>query len=387
MKVTKANIYAVTGGPIKPVIVELMTDDGVTGIGEAAVAYGLGATAAAAMLKEMIDRDVLGKDPYRIEEIWNVLYDQSFWTKGGCAISFAAISAIEQALWDIKGKATGLPIYDFLGGKINDKVSVYANGWNYHCVSALDWARASERPLKDGYRSLKCYPFATQQAGGTLHHVTRRALDKDFAELAYQRVKELRHAVGPDVEILLDLSGGLTTDETIRFARRVEEFNIGWLEEPVDAFYEQALKKVSESVSMPIACGERLYTVKGFQSIIANQAVDIVQPDIGNTGGFLETKKIAALAEAANMRIAPHNCASSLSTAATLQLSGCLSNLVNVEIYPYFSDSPGYVQVLENPPEARIKDGELEVLAAPGVGATLARDRMKPFLYAECSAR
>jgi galactonate dehydratase len=385
MKVSKARIYVVKGGPITPVILELETDEGLTGAGEAGVAYGLGATAAAAMLKEMVERDVLGKDPFRIEEIWNVLYDQSFWTKGGGAISFAAVSAIEQALWDIKGKAVGLPVYDFLGGKVNEEVDVYANGWNYHCYSALDWARAAERPLKDGYRSLKCYPLATQLPGGTLHHVTRRRLDKDFTRLAFDRVKELRNAVGDDVEILLDLSGGLTTDETIRLARRLEQFDIGWLEEPVDAFHTKALKKVSDAVSMPIACGERIYTAKGFFDIVADQAVDILQPDIGNTGGILETKKIAALAEAANMRVAPHNCASSLSTAATLQLSGCLSNLLNVEIYPYFSDHPGYVQVLENPPEARIKDGKLAVGSEHGLGATLAIDRLRPHLVTECT--
>jgi len=184
--------------------------------------------------------------------------------------------------------------------------------------------------------------------------------------------------------LLVDLSGGLTTDETIRLARRYEELNIAWLEEPVDPFHEDALKKVSESLSIPIAAGERNYTVRGFRRIIDAQAVDIVQPDIGNTGGFLETKKIAAMAEAHNMRIAPHNCASSLSTQATLQLSACLTNLYNVEVYPYFSDSPEYVQVLENPPELRIKDSQLTVESLPGVGAVLAHVNLRPHLYAQC---
>lgn len=384
MKVISAKIFYVKNGPVKPVILELTTNEGVSGVGEAATAYGLGASASAAMVKDMVDRDVLGKDPFRIEDIWNELYDQSFWTKGGGAISFAAVSAIEQALWDIKGKAVGLPLYDFLGGKTHEVVDVYANGWNYHCYSAIEWARASERPLKDGYRSLKCYPLATQQVGGTLRHVTKRRLDRDFAQLAFDRMKELRAAVGPDVDLLVDLSGGLTTDETIRLARRYEELDIAWLEEPVDAFHEDALKKVSEQVAIPIAAGERLYTARGFRRIIDMQAVDIVQPDIGNTGGFLETKKIAAMAEANNMRVAPHNCASSLSTQATLQLSACLTNLHSVEIYPYFSDSPAYVQVLKNPPELRIKDGQLSVEDLPGVGADLAHDNLEPHLYAEC---
>ena len=384
MKVTKADIYVVKGGPVTPVVLELHTDEGVSGAGEAAIAYGLGATAVAAMIQEMVARDVIGQDASRIELIWNRLYDQSFWTKGGGAIPFAAISAIEQALWDIKGKSVGLPLYEFLGGRIHDSIPVYANGWNYHCVTALDWARASERPLKDGYRSLKCYPLATQQPGGTLDHVTHRSLDREASNLAYERIKELRNAVGPNVKILVDLSGGLTTDETIRLSRRYEELDIGWLEEPVDPFFVDALKKVSEAVNIPIACGERVYTARSFMNIVKTQAVDILQPDIGNTGGILETKKIAALAEAANMRVALHNCASSLSTAVTRQLSSCLVNAINLEIYPYFSDANAYVQVLENPPEHEIRDGRVAPSGAPGLGVTLAKDRLKPFLAATC---
>lgn len=384
MKITGAEIYVVRGGPVTPVLLELRTDEGITGIGEAAVAYGLGQTAVAGMLREMIDRDVLGKDAFRIEELWNLLYDQSFWTKGGGAIPFAAISAIETALWDIKGKAVGLPVYEFLGGRINDDVPVYANGWNYHCHSALDWARASERPLKDGYRSLKCYPLASQLPGGTLRHVSRRALTREETNLAYDRVKELRNAVGPDVEILIDLSGGLTTDETIRLARRYEDLDLGWLEEPTDPNHLAALKKVSDSVAIPIAAGERVYTARSFHTIISAQAVDIVQPDIGNTGGILETKKIAAMAEAANMRVALHNCASTLSTAVTLQVSACLSNVINLEVYPYFKDSNGYVQVLEDSPEDRIRNGRLATGSAPGLGVALAKPRLKDFLWGTC---
>lgn len=384
MKVTSAKIFVLKGGAMSPVLVELQTDEGITGIGEAAIAYGLGATAAAAMIQEMVQRDVLGKDPFRIEQIWNELYDQSFWTKGGGAISFAGVSAIEQALWDIKGKATGLPLYDFLGGKVNDRVPVYANGWNFDCYSALEWARASERPLADGYRSLKCYPLATKLPGGTLRHVTRRAIDREFADLAFNRVKELRNAVGPEVEILLDLSGGLTTDEIIRLCRRYEDLSIGWIEEPVDPFHNDALKKVSDAVNIPVACGERVYTTRAFFKLIASGAVDVVQPDVGNTGGLLETKKIAAMAEAANLRVAPHNCASSLCTAATVQLAGSLNNLHSIEIYPYFKDDPRYVQVLEDPFEDRIREGFLEVSDRPGLGVSLAAGRVEEHLWGEC---
>ncbi len=223
-------------------------------------------------------------------------------------------------------------MYEFFGGKIFDDVPVYANGWNYHCLGAEEWAAAAVRPIEDGYKALKCYPLATQDQFGRLKHVTRRAHDREFTELAYQRVKKLVEFVGSDVEIMLDLSGGLTTGETIRLCQRYEDLGIRWLEEPCDAFDVGALKRIADSTNMSIAAGERLYTRYGFRKV----------------------------------------------------LSVTLANFMTLEIYPYFSDSPNFVNVLENPPEARIKDGRLKVEDKLGLGVALAKDNVKPFLWAEC---
>ncbi|HWK83048.1 MAG TPA: mandelate racemase/muconate lactonizing enzyme family protein [Caldimonas sp.] len=384
MKVDTVNIYLVTTGKLHPVVVELVTDEGITGIGEAAIAYGLGGTAAAGMIKDLGERMILGRDPSRIEALWSEMYDHSFWAKGGGAIVFAGISAIEQALWDIKGKALGVPVYELLGGKTRDAVRVYANGWYGAAQTPAQLAQAAERPLRDGYDALKCYPLATPDANG-LRHVSSRSVDRDFANGAFEKIKALRSAVGPKVEIMLDLSGGLTTAETIRLCRRFEELDIAWIEEPADPFDVGALTKISGHVNIPVAVGERIYTRHGFRKIFEPHAADIVQPDVGNTGGIMEVKKIAAMAEAYNMRVAPHNCGSSLSTAASLQISACIANFMTLEIYPYFAERPGYQQLLENPPEARIKDGFLDVPGEPGLGATLAMERAQPFLWARCT--
>jgi len=385
MKVDTLNIYLVTTGKLHPVVVELVTDEGITGIGEAAIAYGLGGTAAAGMIKDLGERMIVGRDPARIESLWSEMYDHSFWAKGGGAIVFAAISAIEQALWDIKGKALGVPVCELLGGKVRDKVRVYANGWYGAAKTPAQFAQAAERPLRDGYRALKCYPLAAPDENG-LRHVSARMVDREFATLAFEKVKALRAAVGPDVELMLDLSGGLTTAETIRLCRRFEELDIAWIEEPADPFDVGALSKIAERVNIPVAVGERLYTRQGFRKVFEAQAADIVQPDVGNTGGIMEVKKIAAMAEAYSMRVAAHNCGSSLSTAASLQVSACIANFMTLEIYPYFPERPGYVQLLANPPEARIQDGHLDVTAEPGLGATLSHDRIRPFLWACCGA-
>jgi galactonate dehydratase len=382
MKIVHANIYLIMAGKLHPVLVEVVTDEGITGVGEAAVAYGIGGTAAAGMVKDLMAR-IIGRDPSRIEELWSQMYDHSFWAKGGGPIVFAGISAIEQALWDIKGKALGVPVYELLGGRMREQARVYANGWYGAARTPAELARAAERPLRDGYRALKCYPLAEWDGGG-LRHVTNRQVDRSFANLAFEKVKALRAAVGADVEIMLDLSGGLTTDETVRLCLRFEEIDIVWIEEPADPFDIGALKKISEHVDIPIAVGERIYTRHGFRKIFEQHAADIVQPDVGNTGGIMEVKKIAAMAEAYNMRVAPHNCASALSTAASLQIAACIPNFMIQEIYPYFPERPGYVQVLMDSPEDRIQDGMAPIPTAPGLGVTLDSDRLRPFCWARC---
>lgn len=382
MKVTGLNVYLIDCGNIRPIIVEIETSEGISGIGEATIAYGAGATAAAGMIKDLGERFILGQDARRIELLWSAMYDHSFWTKGGGAISFAGMSAIEHALWDIKGKALGVPVYDLLGGKIFDELPVYANGWNFLEIDALSWAKAAERPLKDGFKALKCYPLALPH-NRTLTHITRRAADREFLALAYERVRVLRDVVGPDIQIMLDLSGALTTDETIRLCRKYEDLDITFIEEPGEVFDVGALTQVSQHVAIPIATGERIYTRHGFRKVLEPQAISIVQPDVGNTGGLYETRKIAAMAEAYNMRFAPHNCASTLSTAVSAQVAACSPNFMSLETYPYFSDSSSYIHVLVNPPEHEIKDGKLAPSERPGLGVELDRKRVSPFLWAE----
>jgi galactonate dehydratase len=164
MKVTGAKVYLVTIDRLHPVLVEVATDEGITGVGEAAVAYGIGGTAAAGMIRDLVQAMVLGRNPFRIEELWSDMYDHSFWAKGGGSIVFAGMSAIEQALWDIKGKALGIPVYEFLGGKCRDHVRTYGNGWSYASHTPDEYAKAAERVVRDGYTALKCYPFGDAAA-------------------------------------------------------------------------------------------------------------------------------------------------------------------------------------------------------------------------------
>jgi galactonate dehydratase len=382
VKIRGANIYLIRVGSLHPVLLELLTDGGLGGVGEAAIAYGIGGTAAAGMIKDLVEALVLGRDPFRIEELWSDMYDHSFWAKGkGGPIVFAGISAVEQALWDIKGRALGVPVYEMLGGKLREDVRVYANGWSYRCITADDYARAAERPIKDGYTALKCYPLAVPNSG-TIRHVSRRSIDREFADLAINKVKAVRDAVGRDVDLMVDLSGGLTTDESIRLCRRLEELELLFVEEPVEPSDLNALKKFSDRVKIPVALGERVYTRFGFRPILESGAADVLQPDIGSTGGIMETKKIAALAEAYNVSIQPHVCASPVSTAAALQLDACTPNIKIQEVYPYRTAE--HFQIVDHAPEHDIRSGRLAIPDRPGLGVNLVQEHVKPFMWSHC---
>jgi galactonate dehydratase len=227
-------------------------------------------------------------------------------------------------------------------------------------------------------------PLATPRLDvhGRLRHVSRRSIDRAAEDLAVARVKAVRAAVGPKIDLMLDMSAELTTDAIIRIGRKLEGQDILFLEEPVDPFDPEALKKVSEQVHIPIAVGERLYTRYGFRRVLELHAADILQPDVGNTGGILEAKKIAAMAEAYNMRIQPHTCASPVSTAAALQLDACIPNFFIQELYPY--RIPEHFQIVDHAPEWDVKNGMLPISDRPGLGVELVEERVKPFLWAKC---
>jgi galactonate dehydratase len=386
MKISNVRVYRIEGGGLRPVLVEIETDEGISGFGEAGVAYGYGAPAVAGMLEDMAAQ-IIGRNASEIRMIWQDLYDQSFWAKGGGAITFAALSAIELALWDIKGKAAGLPVHELLGGAMRSQVKLYANGWNHEHDDVVQWAKAAARPLADGFRSLKSYPFAHELPDGTFRHVSARAVDDGRFKRAVERIKALRSEVGPDIELMLDLSGGVADDQLIHFLDVCRTLDITWIEEPLDPFNLAGLSKVASRHAIPIAVGERVYGRAGFRNVLDTGAVSIVMPDIANCGGMLEAIQIAGMAETYNARVSPHNCASSLCTAASLSLCAAIPNAMNLEIYPYFSDANTYVQVLQNPPEQAIgRDGLLQVSQLPGLGLEIDRAAISPYLSFNAAA-
>jgi len=377
MRVTSAEIIAVDLHPWKPpVILKLMTDEGLYGLGEFPLSYGTGREAAIAMLKELVESFVLGADPAGIEAMWHTLYRRTFWGQGGGPVIYGGISTIDEALWDLKGKAANCPVHELLGGKVHDSIRVYANGWysgewapedNRTPTSPEDYGAMAARVVELGYDALKFNPFGAPRGSHRPAH--ERVLEPWRADLGYRRVQCVREAVGPQVDIMVECHGWFGTTSAIEMGRRLVDLDPFFYEEPVDAMNVECMRKVAQAVPLKIAAGERLYTRYMFREYIEGQVLDILQPDVGLAGGITETKKIAAYAETYGQSVQPHNCHGPIATAAAVQLDACLTNFIIQELVP-FRESVAY-ELVNEPLEPTVRDGYMPVPDRPGLGVTL----------------
>ena len=323
--------------------VKVETDEGITGWGEATS----GPMAVATMVEEFGEQ-LIGKDPGRIEQHWQTLYHH-FHVRGG-VVQMSAISGIEIALWDIKGKALGAPVYELLGGPMRDRI------WCYGRWDGATPELAVERALsftEQGLTALKGDPFDHRGL----------FIPIEAERLAIRKLEAVRGAVGDDVELLVEVHGRLAPSDAIRIGNAMEAYRPFVYEEPVPPQNIDALQRVAEAVSIPIATGERLYTKWDYADLLSRQIVAMIQPDIVQGGGILELKKIAAMAEAHYVGFQPHNPYGPLCTIASLHLDACVPNFMIQEggIHPWFQDVcfDGF---------PRQKDGFLPLPQGPGLG-------------------
>lgn len=383
MKVTRARVYVVETGGFRPPIVELITDEGLTGVGEGAVGFGIGCYAAATMMEDLIRTFVIGKDPGNINDIWNDFYHHTFWAKGSGAIFYAAVSAIEQALWDIKGKALGVPVYELFGGKQRDVLRVYANDWgDKGFVHPEEMAKRAAEVVADGFDCLKMYPLSKYDPVRNLtRHIKNREVTREDEKMTRKVVGMVRDTIGPDIDLMVDVTCEGPADIMTRIGKSLEDFDLFWYEEPCDAMDVDAYRQLHDRVNIPIATGERLFTRYGFRRLMESRGVDIVQPDPGTCGGLREVWAIGMMAEAHSMRIAPHNCGGPVLTAASVQMAACLTNLAILEMFPYRPEI--HYDIVENPFEKQIVGGRLNVPTAPGLGVTLNHKTVDRFCVAD----
>lgn len=337
-------------------LVELLTDDGLTGVGE--VRMPSNTQALLGYLAEAEPRHLIGADPFDIEALIQGMLRTDYARAGEIAMS--AISIIEMACWDIIGKALGQPVYKLLGGKVRDRVKAYANGWYTVERTPEEFHRAATDVVQRGYRALKFDPFG---AGSW-------ELEPPERRRSIELVEAVRDAVGPDTEIMIEMHGRFTPRTAISIARDLEQFSPAWIEEPVPPENLKALAKVSEAVNVPVATGERIHSRYEFRELFERQAADIIQADLAHSGGLLEMRKLAATAEVYYVLVAPHNVGGPIATAAALHLGACVPNFKILEHFNDFADNWIH-DVTPGLPSVDPDDGSFPLSNAPGLGVRI----------------
>jgi galactonate dehydratase len=359
LKITGVRTVAVGAGWRNYVFVLIDTDKGLTGLGEASLG---GQTQAVLGAIADLEPLLLGADPFRIEHLWQQAYRHAFWHGGVTFLS--ALAGVEVALWDIKGKALGVPISKMLGGLVRDKIRAYANGPRGATPDEL--ARSAADLVTQGFTAMKFTPFeATPLLAG------RRYVDQAVA-----KTKAVREAVGPDVELMIDGHGRLTPAVAVRAAEALAEFNLMFFEEPCLPEHAAAMTRIAKKSPIPIATGERLYTRWDHLDALGSRKIAVLQPDIIQSGGLFEARKIAALAEMHFVSVAPHNPWSWVNTVSSLHLDVITPNFLIQEV---ITDSePWKDAIVINPPQMDA-DGFFRPPTAPGLGIELDLDAAKRF--------
>jgi galactonate dehydratase len=340
---------------------KITTDDGVSGWGEPIV-EGRADTVRAAV-DEMSD-SLISQNANNIEDLWQAMYRGGFY-RGGPVLT-SAISGIEQALWDIKGKRLGLPVYELLGGPVRDKMRVYS--W-IGGDAPSDVAVSARQRLNEGYTALK------MNVTGALEWIDSMNVVND----AVARLSSVRDEVGAGVGIGIDFHGRVHKSMAKILAKELEPFHPMFYEEPVLSQNNEALAEISRLTSVPIATGERMFTRWDFKSALSDGFVDIVQPDLSHAGGIWEVRKIAAMAEAYDVAVAPHCPLGPISLAAALQLDFCTPNALIQEqsLGIHYNKGSDLLDYLVDPTVFRYQDGYVPRPTAPGLGIEINEEKVR----------
>lgn len=334
------------------VFVEVETDAGITGVGEATLEYREHTVAEAC--RESL-RLLRGRDPHDTEAFWHDAYRDTYFRGGEVLMS--ALSAIDMALWDIKGKDLGVPCWKLLGGRCRDRVPMYANGWFAPAKTPDEFAAKASQAVERGFQALKWDPF-----GDAYLNLSPAAMDRAMA-----CVGAVKDAVRGRAEILIEGHGRFNIPTAVRIAQELAAFKPLWFEEPLPPENLPGLAEVKRRSPVPIAAGERLYNRWQYRDLFALSAVDYIQPDVSHAGGLSEVRKIAAMAECYHLPVCPHNPSGPVANAATLQLGACLPNFLYLETMS--ADVPWRAEITDE--DIQVEDGMMLIPDRPGLGITL----------------
>ncbi len=357
MKIAQVETVVV-GAPWRDLtFVELTTDEGLVGVGEVRMVNKT--ETLVACIGELGRRYVVGADPFEVERLgWNVTRGE--YGRPG-EVTMSALAAFDVACWDLMGQALGVPVWRLLGGRFRDRVPAYANGWYQAERVPEAFTALAAGVVARGYRALKLDPFGAA-----------------FGELAAPEVRRslaivaaVREAVGPDVEIMIEMHGRFTGAVAARLAGALEPFAPAWLEEPVPPENPAALERVRRHTALPIATGERAHTLHDFRELFERGLVDIVQADLTHFGGFSQLRRLAGWADAYYLQMAPHNVCGPVGTAANVHFGVATPNY---KVLEHFNDAadPWVAQLVDEAPAVGA-DGCFAAPTRPGLGVRLDR--------------
>ena len=338
--------------------VEVETDQGLTGWGEAVIEGK--ASTVKACVEEMTEY-LIGQDPQNIEDIWTMLYRAAFY-RGG-PILMSAISGIDQALWDIKGKYFQAPVYQLMGGKCRDRMKVYS--W-IGGDRPSDVARAAKEKQEAGFTAIKMN--ATEEL---------QMVDSyDKIDAVLERVASIRESTGKNFGIAIDFHGRVHKPMAKILAKKLEEFDPMFIEEPVLCENMEDFKEIAACCNIPIATGERLFSRWDFKRLLTAGGVDIIQPDLSHAGGITEVKKIAAMAEAYDVALAPHCPLGPIALAACLQVDATSYNAFIQEqsIGIHYNVGKSVLDYIKNPEDFVFTDGFVALPRKPGLGVEINKE-------------
>jgi galactonate dehydratase len=354
---------------IEPIVVEVTdrgdwvfvlvhTDAGITGLGEAS--HSLNDALLMATLK-LFEARLVGKSPLAIRELWQSLSG----IRGG-RITHTALSAIEQALWDILGQHLGVPIHALFGGALRQEIRLYAN-INRHVRdrSPEGFARAARAAVAEGFTAIKLAPFDELRAPDHVRTGPKAAWQPGVA-----RVRAVRDAIGAEIDLAVDCHGRMEASEAIRVGQELADCDLLWYEEPVRHTFPDQLAHVARHVPMPTASAESVFAVEGFRPFLLERVVDVLMPDVKHCGGLAELKAVADAARLNQLLIAPHNPSGPVATVATAHIAATLSNFLILEFA--WGEVDWRAQLLA--PEEPVRDGMLQLSDAPGLGYRLNMD-------------
>lgn len=349
------------------IFVQVSTDDGIIGWGEVTGTYPWANRGVCAVLAQ-IGGLIEGDDPAHIEAIWNKVF-RAFTYVGTRGATANVVSAIDIALWDIRGKQLGLPIYELLGGPVRESIALYTHPGGGKDPQAT--AAQCRAIVETGHTALKTDPFPRhpEEANGYLSGQVSSAEEKHGEAV----IAAVREAVGPDIEILIDCHGRFDVATAIRLASRLAPYNIGWFEEPVPVESYHALRQVRERTNIPICVGERLHTRYEFVPVLEGELADYVMPDVTWTGGISELKKISTMAEAYYVPVSPHDASGPINVLAGAHAMMTVPNFYKLETSRAKLNA---YDVLIDPP-LDIRDGRLHLSGRPGLGIDMDVDDLR----------